>query len=270
MLFVISFLLGILLAVSLHLYEVSVSEVTVSDFPTAQYDWAYERWLESLGKRRVDRDPDFGRYHNRTTRYSEDELDPESEAAFLYQEVRVFCLIFPTTAGARIAVTPGTSDGALTIRNTWGKRCNRVLFYNEKHEDPLVPIIKLPSKSAFGLLCESLRRIMAEDEQFDWILVTTEDTFALPENLRHYVAPFNASRPYYLGHAMKFWNQVYNWGEAGYALSKGTVSALIQRFNSSKSCQAGGKYWKNSDWYLGKHLASMGIQVTYLLANHLS
>ena len=25
--------------------------------------------------------------------------------------------------------------------------------------------------------------------------------------------------------------------------------------------QAGGKYWKNADWYLGKHLAGMGVKV---------
>ena len=25
--------------------------------------------------------------------------------------------------------------------------------------------------------------------------------------------------------------------------------------------QAGGKYWKNADWYLGKHLTSMGVKV---------
>lgn len=261
LLFVTSFILGVLLAVSLHLYQLSVSDSLDTELPPSQYDFAYELWLQSQGMRSEPKDPDKARYYNRTARYGEDQLDPESEAAFLYREIRVFCLVFPTTAGARIAVTPGTSDGALTIRNTWGKRCNRVFFFNEKHEDPIVPVIKLPSKSAFGLLCEAVRRIVGEGEEFDWLLVTTEDTFALPENLRHYVAPFNASQPHYLGHPMKFWNQVYNWGEAGYALSRGAVSALNQRFNSSAACQSGGKYWKNSDWYLGKHLASMGIQV---------
>jgi len=261
LLFVTSFFLGVLLALSLHLYQISVWDSLDTDIPPSQYDYAYELWLESRGLRSEDRDPDIVRYHNRSAVYGEDQYHPHSEAAFLYREIRVFCLVFPTTAGARIAVTPGSSDNALTIRNTWGKRCNRVFFYNDKQEDPRVPVIKLPSKSAFGLLCEAIRRIVEEGEVFDWILVTTEDTFALPENFRHYVAPFNASEPHYLGHPMKFWNQVYNWGEAGYALSRGAVSLLTHRFNSSSSCQSGGKYWKNSDWYLGKHLASMGVQV---------
>merc|ERR1712062_691366 len=144
---------------------------------------------------------------------------------------------------------------------TWGKRCNKVFFYTAEEGKPLIPVIRTPSKSAFGLLCDSIRNIVEEEEEFHWLLVTTETTFALPENLRPYVAPLNSSKPYYLGHAMKFWNQVYNWGEAGYALSRGVIDQITTRFNSSAACQAGGKYWKNADWYLGKHLASMGVKV---------
>ena len=44
-------------------------------------------------------EPDLARYRNRSTRYSEDQLDPDSEADFLFQSVKVFCLVFPTNAG---------------------------------------------------------------------------------------------------------------------------------------------------------------------------
>ena len=44
-------------------------------------------------------DPDLARYQNRSTRYSEDQLDPDSEANFLFNEIKVFCLVFPTNAG---------------------------------------------------------------------------------------------------------------------------------------------------------------------------
>lgn len=52
------------------------------------------------------------------------------------------------------------------------------------------------------------------------MLIAPEDAFALPENLRFFVAAKNESDLHYLGHAMKFWNIIYNWGDAGYALSK--------------------------------------------------
>ena len=44
-------------------------------------------------------DPDLARYSNRSNRYSEDQLDPDSEAAFLFRSIKVFCLVFPTNAG---------------------------------------------------------------------------------------------------------------------------------------------------------------------------
>ena len=34
---------------------------------------------------------------------------------------------------------------------------------------------------------------------------------------------------------LRFWNVVYNWGDAGYALSRGAVSALLNRFNTQVS-----------------------------------
>ena len=72
----------------------------------------------------------------------------------------------------------------------------------------MAPIRKLRAKSSFSLLCQSLRDLISAGELTDWVLVTGDDTFVIPENLRYYVAPLNSSQPHYLGHAMKFWNQV--------------------------------------------------------------
>lgn len=33
----------------------------------------------------------------------------------------------------------------------------------------------------------------------------------------------------------------------------------MSRYSTSEACSAGGKYWRNSDWYLGKNLKSLGI-----------
>jgi len=260
LLFLASSVLGAFLAVLLRTYEASLADLPGESYHQA-YDWSYERWLNKQGLARVASDPDLARYSNRSSRYSEDQLDPDSEAAFLFRSIKVFCLVFPTNAGVRIAVTPDSKDSAKAIKETWGKRCNRIFFHTADEAKPLIPIVRTPSKSAFGLLCDSIRNIANDSEDFDWLLVTTENTFALPENLRPYVAPFDSSKPHYLGHAMKFWNQVYNWGEAGYALSRGAVAQITSKFNGTNACQAGGKYWKNADWYLGKHLAGMGVKV---------
>ena len=33
----------------------------------------------------------------------------------------------------------------------------------------------------------------------------------------------------------------------------------MEKFPNDESCEKGGQHWKNSDWYLGKHLAQMNI-----------
>jgi len=200
----------------------------------------------------VPRDPDSGRYAGRVandTNY-ETALDAGTEAAHLHRVVIVWCLVFPSTA-----------EAAISIRDTWGSHCNRILFFHQQQQDSEIPVARLPARSAWGLLCRALLEVSeAGPDQPDWVLITTEDTFALPENLRYYVAPLNASEPHYLGHAMKFWSQVYNWGSAGYAISRGALTSLRSRFSTGTQCDAGGKYWRNADWYLGKHLASLGIR----------
>ncbi len=47
---------------------------------------------------------------------------------------------------------------------------------------------------------------------------------------RYYVAGLDEQVPHYLGHAMRFWNQVYNWGDAGYALNRPALDRLFTKF----------------------------------------
>ncbi len=120
------------------------------------------------------------------------------------------------------------------------------------------------TRSSFDLLCRSLHKIRDDlPTDLQWLLVASDNTFVLVENLRFFVAPLSASDLHYLGHAMTFWAQVYNWGDAGYVLSRGTIDRLLDgKFPDSQSCGGGGRFWKNGDWHLGKHLAGLGVHPT--------
>lgn len=92
-------------------------------------------------------------------------------------------------------------------------------------------------------------------------MVAPYDSYVLPENLRYFLAPMRGDRPLYLGHALRFWGVTYNWGPAGFALNWEAVSNLLGRkFPTASDCDKGGKFWKNGDWYLGKHLADLAIK----------
>ena len=54
---------------------------------------------------------------------------------------------------------------------------------------------------------------------------------------------------------MKFWNVIYNWADAGYVLSKGTLDKMMQKFDSDEACDKGVQgrpKWRNGrlDSYL--------------------
>ena len=154
----------------------------------------------------------------------------------------------------------------MTVQDTWGPHCNSLRFFSHKFSNASIPVEKIKSGSSFELICSSLHRIVQDAEvdhqgkKVDWVLVTSGDnTFALIENLRYFVAPMNQSEPHYLGHAMRFWGQVYNWGDAGFVLSRAAVDKILEKFPTSKSCAGGGRFYKNGDWYLGKHLSELGV-----------
>jgi len=244
-LFGVGFLLGMLLAV---VYQNKSTETV--DLLRYSYDFAYEKWLFGLGYQSSPLSPDENRYKDKNGTEIENPIRDRTEAAFLHEKIKVICIVFP-----------GKSlDYAVAVNNTWGKHCTELRFYHHKMKNATLPIRTLPSGSSFELLCSALLEISREKVKFDWIFFATDNTFVIPENFRYYVASLNSSDPHYLGHTMTFWQVHYNWKNAGFAISKGTATALLAKFQDKKACTAGGRFWNNEDWYLGKHLYDLGIK----------
>ena len=248
------------------------------------YDFQYETWLKNkFGLKSDQQDPDNFRYgiNGTSAKYSNcSGFIVESEANFLFSKVPVICVIF----------NPESTDEVTAVANTWGRTCNELRFYyassrrahlpkedvdvkfnvsQAPNNENLVKKVKVmgikEASSEFSLLCRAFRQIWKHHRKMalglpPWIMIAPHNSFVLTENLRFYVAPLNTTKPHYLGHAMKFWGSVYNWADAGYAISWETLHRLMDKFRTNEECDAGGKFWKNGDWYLGKHLASMGIR----------
>jgi hypothetical protein len=163
-----------------------------------------------------------------------------TEASYLYNVVHVHCVIFVKK-----------SRNALAIKNTWAKHCNEVIYFGFENSSDISVIVLRP-KSSWQYLCDSIRYLWQNNkETLHWALFVSDDIFAIPENLRYYVAPLDYNEHHYLGNDRTFWGKSYNVGEAGYVLSKGVIYALQTKFNSSESCMKSGKYWRNEDYLLG-------------------
>lgn len=262
--------------------QISTSEnLSHLTYENAAYDFLYETWLSKLNFQSCPVDPDLLRYSNMTTFVSQNcgqveaktdnqafdrdklHIDPRTEQFFLYENIDVACLVITKKDGMK----------ATAIKDTWGQHCNSLKFVSSKrlsmHDSKAKSSIlatnpatveMVKASSEFGLLCKSLRQLyISRKDKLMWIVIGVEDLFMVLENLRFFVAPKNYKDTHYLGHAMKFWNVIYNWADAGYVLSRGTLDLFIEKFATDDACESGGKYWKNSDWYMGKHLASLHI-----------
>jgi len=146
-------------------------------------------------------------------------LDPRSEADFLHSAIPVICVVFPTDL-----------DWTKAISDTWGKHCNELRFFSHEIMNKSLKIEFLKASSSFSVVCQSFLKIRQDyQDKYEsfWVFVATEDTFVLLENFRYYVAPMNQTGEHYLGHAMRFWNSVYNWADAGYAISSASLKKLL-------------------------------------------
>lgn len=204
--------------------------------PEIQY---FDRWLKKTGYRTTQVDFDYFSYSGNKS------LNQFLESQILKVKVKLMCVMFVKSI-----------NNAYAAANTWMKHCNSYKFYGLKPEKYLEVKVLRP-KSSWHYLCEIIRQIENSADDYMWVLFVPDDIYAIPENLRHYVFNKNPKGQFYLGQKAMFWNQHYNLGQAGYVLSKGSITALAKRFNTTQSCQTSGKYWKNEDYYLGKFVCKL-------------
>lgn len=244
--FVIGFFMGIAISVILLIY--GEDKIYRNQAVKLQYrptgDSIYHTWFAST--RLVRQKLSFD-----TLRYSTKLFKTESQ--YLYEYVTVLCVI----------LTRNTKN-AEAAKNTWARSCNNVINVNltSGYKRKSIPIKKNKDNSSWVLLCTSLLNI---DNNYKWILIVHDDTFAIVENLRPILAGLNESDGYYLGHAVRFLTVTYNMGQAGYVLSKGSLSAIKNKFNTSEACRSEITYWNQEDMYLGMcKLPTEYLNFTYI------
>jgi glycoprotein-N-acetylgalactosamine 3-beta-galactosyltransferase len=121
----------------------------------------------------------------------------ESELAEkLYNEVRIVCWI---NMAPKYHKTK-----AINIKNTWGRRCQKLLFMSHE-DDPELPAIKLPVPEGlehfwkkFKLAFEYIYNNHLNDG--DYFLKADDDTYIVMENLRHMLYQYRPQTALFFGH----------------------------------------------------------------------
>ena len=157
------------------------------------------------------------------------------------------------------------ANKAEAIKDTWGKRCNRLLFIADENND-IFPTIGF--KTIEGKLNMVTRIFNAFDyvyeyyfDDADWFLRSDDDTYVIMENLRYLLASYNASDKWYLGAAYNFGTkQGFNSGGASFVLS---VAALRTLYNRPRDkCKLQHRTVGRDDLVLGKCLYELGVKIS--------
>lgn len=228
--FLLATISGVLVALMTLQYDALLSDRSAMTTPLSyelRTPGSYGSWLAELGAERG----------------SGSDGSSSSEAEFLYHQVPVLCLV---QAKSRQQVR--------SVYNNWGRHCNRLVFFGSI-QDPYVPIHQVPLSVADAqVTCLVLRHILRKySGEFTWVLLVDDETFAIVENLRFYVAPLNSSAVYYLGHPVQETSGgFYNSLTGGIVLSEGAVRGLLGTMGPR--CDRLGKTSVAMDRYIGKLL----------------
>ncbi|XP_018016622.1 glycoprotein-N-acetylgalactosamine 3-beta-galactosyltransferase 1 [Hyalella azteca] len=135
---------------------------------------------------------------------------------------------------------------AVHVKETWARRCDRVVFLSSEPESCLGEVVVVPQAAEYDKLWE---KVVAGIEwsaehvnDFEWLVKTDDDSFLLVENLRHLLRDYDHEQLYATGLFLKEWetNEPYLNGGAGYALSRAALSAVSAAVQTGGRCTADG------------------------------
>ncbi|XP_065674701.1 glycoprotein-N-acetylgalactosamine 3-beta-galactosyltransferase 1-like [Hydra vulgaris] len=187
-------------------------------------------------------------FNNLNDLYSKKE---ESVALELARKVRILCWVMthPVTL----------YKNAKAARDTWGKRCNIILFMSSVQDDcfPAVGLGVAEGRENLWLKTRAAWKYIFENHFNDaeWFIKVDDDAFVVLENLRLFLNPHRTTDPHYFGrHFQTF--KGYNSGGAGYVFSKETLRRFVRVMKDPFLCKEVSDF---EDKEIGVCLSAVGI-----------
>ena len=181
--------------------------------------------------------------------------DDRFAADKLSGKVRVLCWI--------MTGPQNLNKKAVHVRNTWGKRCNVLLFMSSVTNKTFPAIGLNTTEGREHLLAKTMLAFRYIYRHYfdaaDWFLKADDDTYVIMENLRHFLYRENSETPIFFGRRFKVptSKQEYFTGGAGYVLSKAELRKFAEKGNNSKICLQDGEM---EDIRFSKCLQNLGIK----------
>jgi Fringe-like len=123
-------------------------------------------------------------------------LYDESLAGEMYKKVRILCMVVTMPANHKTK--------AIHVRDTWGRRCNKIIFISSGYDPDLQTIDAHVSESREFLWEKTKFLFQYAYEKhlndFDFFMKADDDTYIFMENLRHMLVQYNPDESLYFGY----------------------------------------------------------------------
>ena len=154
-----------------------------------------------------------------------------SVAKKLYKDVRILCWILTSPKTIKVK--------GQAVKDTWGRRCNKLIFMSSE-EDPSYPAVNLGvpegRDNLWGKTKAAFKYIYKHHlDDADWFFKADDDTFAVIENIRHFLSRYNPDDPHFFGRWFTPFNG-YNSGGAGYILSRRSLRLFMRAAKNPWRC----------------------------------
>ncbi|KAH8251343.1 hypothetical protein KR032_008462 [Drosophila birchii] len=156
----------------------------------------------------------------------------------MFRSVRILCLI--------ITWPKGYMKGVKAISETWGRHCNRVVYYSKSRLSGLAGAetvglnVSDERSKLWGKTKAAFRHAYRHyGQEADWFYKADDDTYAIMENMRYMLRPYSPDTPIYFGSVFNLTSHVYMSGGAGYVLSRKAVELLVNATAENTLCQSG-------------------------------
>ncbi|XP_039502620.1 glycoprotein-N-acetylgalactosamine 3-beta-galactosyltransferase 1 [Drosophila santomea] len=181
--------------------------------------------------------------------------DNVTVAEQLKKEVRILCWVMTNPTNHK--------KKARHVKRTWGKRCNILLFMSSAADEEL-PTVKLDvgegRENLWAKVKEAFKYVYHHHyNDADFFYKADDDTYAVMENMRYMLYPYNPETPVHFGFKFKpFVKQGYMSGGAGYVLSREALRRfVVEGIPNPKMCLPGTVV--NEDIEIGRCMENLNV-----------
>lgn len=171
----------------------------------------------------------------------------------LFNKVRILCLV--TTYANH-------QSKAKSIQETWGSRCNKIIFVSPKSIDFLevltIPGAKEGRSNVWHGIRESLKHIYEKySNKFDYVVKTDDNTYVIMENLRYLLERESPDELKVYG--FKYKDEGLTYLSSIQIMSREVVKKFVEKALPDGEICKDGEVW-DFDKELGKCLINIGVE----------